>query len=85
MPSNLPPASQFHEARSLCQSRHAMKAAVITTSVPKATNNATIIAMIATKVSVIEIHPIMSMRRPTYRSAPAFKIDESKTTNLENG
>jgi hypothetical protein len=65
MPSNLwiRPASQFHEALSLCQSRHAVKAVVITTAVPKATNNATIIAMIATKVSVTKVHPIMSVRR----------------------
>ena len=62
MPSNLPPASQFHEARSLCQSRHAMKAAVITTSVPKATNNATIIAMIAKKASVIEVRRSVDAR-----------------------
>jgi hypothetical protein len=52
------PASQFNEARSLCQSRHAVKAADITTAVPKAPSNATIIAMIATKVSVIKVHPI---------------------------
>jgi hypothetical protein len=46
---------EFHEARSLCQSRHAAEAAVITIAVAKAPNNATIIAMIATKVSVIDI------------------------------
>jgi hypothetical protein len=59
MPSSrwLPPASQFNEARSLCQSRHAVKTAVITTAVPKAPNNATVIAIIATKVSVIKVHP----------------------------
>jgi hypothetical protein len=64
MPSNLwlRPASQFHEARSLCQSRHAVKAAVITTAVPKATNNATIIATMATKVSVIEVQPFASRK-----------------------
>ena len=56
-PSNLwlRPALEFHEARSLCQSRHAAEAAVITIAVAKAPNNATIIAMIATKVSVIDI------------------------------
>jgi hypothetical protein len=55
IPSNLwlRPASQFHEARSLRQSRHVVKAADMTTAVPKTPNNATIIAMIATKVSVI--------------------------------
>ena len=59
MPSDLwlRPASQFSEARSLCQSRHAVKAADITTAVPKAPNYATIIAIIATKVSVIKVHP----------------------------
>jgi len=51
----LRPAPQFHEARSLCQSRHATEAAVITIAVAKAPNNATITAMIATKVSVIDI------------------------------
>jgi hypothetical protein len=40
-----------------------VKAVVITTAVPKATNNATIIAMIATKVSVTKVHPIMCVRR----------------------
>jgi uncharacterized membrane protein len=79
------PASQFAEAFCLCQSCHAIKAAVITIAVPKAASNATIIAIIETKAPVIEIHPIISMRRLAYRSAPAFKIDESKTTNLENG
>jgi hypothetical protein len=49
------PGSQFHEARSLCQSRHAAKAATIPTAAPKATNNTIIIAMMATKVSVIEV------------------------------
>jgi hypothetical protein len=65
MPSNLwlPPASQFNEARSLCQSRHATETAVITTAVPKATNKAIIIAVIATKVSVSKVHPVMSVRR----------------------
>ena len=54
------PGSQFHEARSLCQSRHAVKAAVIPTAAPTATSNATIIAMIATKaVSVIEVRPCL--------------------------
>jgi hypothetical protein len=48
----LRPGSQFHEAFSLCQSRHPVKAAIIPTAAPKATNNATIIAMITTKVSV---------------------------------
>jgi hypothetical protein len=58
-PSNLwlRSASQFIEARSLCQSRHAMKAAIITIPVPKAANNETTVAMIATKVSVIKVHP----------------------------
>jgi len=59
----LRPASQFNEARSLCQSRHAVSAAVITTAAPNAPNNATIIAMIATKVSVIKVHPVVSVRR----------------------
>jgi hypothetical protein len=36
------------------------------------------------EVSVIEIHPI-SYAQTGYRSVPAFKIDESKTTNLKNG
>jgi hypothetical protein len=56
-PSNLRfrPGSQFHEARSLCQSRHAAKAATIPTAAPKATNKATISAMSATRVSVIEV------------------------------
>jgi hypothetical protein len=40
-----------------------VKAADITTAVPKATNNATIIAMIATKVSVIEVHPVVAVCR----------------------
>jgi hypothetical protein len=40
-----------------------VKAAVITTAVPKATNNATIIAIIETKVSVIKVHPVVSVRR----------------------
>jgi hypothetical protein len=69
-PSNLwlRPALEFHEARSLCQSRHAAEAAVITIAVAKAPNNATIIAMIATKVSVIDIRfrssifAVLSMR-----------------------
>ena len=52
----LRPASQFIKARSLCRSRHAMKAAIIAIPVPKAANNETTIAMIATKVSVIEVH-----------------------------
>ena len=50
-------ASQFIKARSLCQSRHAIKAAIITIPVPKAANNETTVAMIATKVSVIKVHP----------------------------
>ena len=56
-PSNLwlRPDSQFDEARSLCQSRHPAKAATITTAAPGATNDAIIIATIATKVSVIEV------------------------------
>lgn len=60
-PSNLwlRPGSQFHEAFSLCQSRHAHRC-------PKATNNATIIAMITTKVSIIEVRP--SPLRPLQRS-----------------
>jgi hypothetical protein len=78
-------ASQFAETLCLCQSWHAIKAPAITIAVPKAANNATIIAIIKVKASVIEIHPILSMRRPTYRSAAAFKIDESKTTIPENG
>jgi hypothetical protein len=53
---------QFHEARSLCQSRHAAEAAVITIAVAKAPNNATIIAMIATKVSVIDIRSFVYAR-----------------------
>jgi hypothetical protein len=52
----LRPASQFDEALSLCQSCHAIKAAVMTIAVPKAANNATMIAIIETKVSVIEFH-----------------------------
>jgi hypothetical protein len=72
------------EALCLCQSCHAIKPPVITIAVPKAANNATIIAIIEVKVSVIEIHPI-SYAQTGYRSMPAFKIDESKTTNLENG
>ena len=47
--------SQFDEARSLCQSRHPAKAAIITTAAPGATNDAIIIATIATKASVIEV------------------------------
>jgi hypothetical protein len=35
----------------------------MTTAVPKTPNNATIIAMIATKVSVIEVHPVVAVRR----------------------
>ena len=58
---------------------------MIAIAVPKAANNAAIIAIIEVKVSVIDIHPIMSIRRRTYRSLPGFKIDELKTTNLENG
>jgi hypothetical protein len=56
-PSNLwlRPESQFDEARSLCQSRHPAKAATITTAAPGATNDAIIIATIATKASVIEV------------------------------
>jgi hypothetical protein len=50
-------ASQFIEARSLCQSRRAMETAVITTAVPKANNKAIIITVIATKVSVSKVHP----------------------------
>jgi hypothetical protein len=52
----LRPASQFDEALCLCQSCHAIKAAVMMIAVPKAANNATIIAIIETKVSVIEVH-----------------------------
>jgi len=57
MPSDLcsRPGSQFHEAFSLCQSRHATKAAVIPIAIPTATNNATIVAMITTKGWVIEV------------------------------
>ena len=63
------PGSQFHEARSLCQSRHAVKAAVIPTAAPTATSNATIIAMIATKVvSVIEV------RRRVYARSSAGRL-----------
>ena len=39
-----------------------MKAAVIMIAVPKAANNATIIAIIETKVSVIEIQPFASRK-----------------------
>jgi hypothetical protein len=42
-----------------------VKAADITTAVAKAPNNATIIAMIATKVSVIKIHPICAQNAPS--------------------
>jgi hypothetical protein len=48
----LRPASQFDEALSLCQSCHAIKAAVMTIAVPKAANNATMIAIIETKVRI---------------------------------
>jgi hypothetical protein len=75
MPSNLwpRPASQFNEARSLCQSRRAMETAVITTAVPKASNKAIIITVIATKVSVSKVHPVMSVRRRLHRAEP-FKV-----------
>jgi hypothetical protein len=69
MPSSRWPrsASQFNEAFCLCQSCHAIKAPAITIADPKAANNATIIAIIEVKVSVIEIRPIMSLRRRAYR------------------
>jgi hypothetical protein len=81
-PSNLwlRPALQFHEARSLCQSRHAAEAAVITIAVAKAPNNATIIAMIATKVSVIDIRfrssifAVLSMRANSEAIRPGIPI-----------
>jgi hypothetical protein len=41
-----------------------VKAADITIAVPKAANNATIIAMIVTKVSVIKIHPNLRADAP---------------------
>jgi hypothetical protein len=56
------PGSQFHEARSLCQSRHAVRAAVTTTAIAMAANNATIIAMIARRVSVIEVRRCVDAR-----------------------
>jgi hypothetical protein len=56
------PASQFSEARSLCQSRHAVKAADITTAVAKDPSNAIIMATIATKASVIKVQPFASRR-----------------------
>jgi hypothetical protein len=50
-----------------------METAVITTAVPKATNKAIIIAVIATTVSVSKVHPVISMRRELRRAEP-FKI-----------
>jgi hypothetical protein len=47
-----------------------VKAADITIAVPKAANNATIIAMIVTKVSVIKIHPICAQTPRLNRAVP---------------
>jgi hypothetical protein len=50
-----------------------VKAADITIAVPKAANNATIIAMIVTKVSVIKIHPICA-QTPRLNRAVLLKV-----------
>jgi hypothetical protein len=50
-----------------------METAVITTAVPKASNKAIIITVIATKVSVSKVHPVMSVRRRLHRAEP-FKV-----------
>ena len=66
-PSNLwlSPGSQFHEARSLCQSRQAAKTATMPIATPRPLTMRPFIAMITTKVSVIEV------RRRVYAGSSA--------------
>jgi hypothetical protein len=62
-----------------------VKPADITTAVAKDPKSAIIMAIIATKASVIKVHPIVSVRRTASILLRAFKTDLTEPMNAEDG